>query len=119
MTEKTFADHFAADWVSAWNTHDLPAIMDHYAENVVFQSPLIVQINNDPSGTISDKKALSDYFSRALNLYPDLHFELYTVLVSVNSVVLYYKSVKEMKAAEFMQLDENGKVVNVCAHYAQ
>ena len=117
MIEETFARRFAADWMSAWNAHDLRAIMDHYADNIVFQSPLIVPINNNPSGTISDKAALSNYFARALNIYPDLNFELYNVLVSVDSVVLYYKSVKEMTAAEFMQFDERGKVVKVCAHY--
>jgi ketosteroid isomerase-like protein len=111
--------NFANEWLNAWNSHDLDAIMDHYAEDVVFYSPFIQKINNDPSGRIQGKEGLRAYFGRALGVYTDLHFELYHVLEGVRSVVLYYRSVGNRLAAEMMLLNEEGKVVEVRAHYKQ
>ncbi len=119
MIEESFAKKFAEEWIEAWNSHDISAIMDHYANDIVFLPPFIVQVNNDPTETINGKDELERYFRRALDLYPDLRFGLLNVLSSVNSIVLYYTSVKELTAAEFMELDENGKVLKVCAHYSK
>ncbi len=116
LTQQQSTD-FAEAWLSAWNSHDLDIIMHHYAEEIEFTSPFIVALNNDPKGTIRDKVALRGYFQRALQKYPELHFELDTVLTGVESVVLYYKSVNNTMSAEFMQLNEAGKVNKVCAHY--
>jgi hypothetical protein len=107
----------AADWITAWNNHDIQAIMHHYADEITFTSPFVTRLNNDPFGTITSKPALQQYFERALSAYPDLEFELYHVLSSVNSVVLYYKSVNNLLAAEFMLLNNEGKVHQVYAHY--
>lgn len=112
-------NNFAHEWLNAWNSHDLEAIMEHYAEEVVFYSPLIQKINNEPSGRIQGKEGLRAYFSKGLQVYPDLHFELYHVLEGVRSVVLYYKSVNNRLSAEMMVLNEEGKVVEVRAHYKQ
>ncbi len=35
------ADQFADDWIRAFNAHDLPAILDHYADELAFYSPFI------------------------------------------------------------------------------
>ncbi|WP_295121729.1 nuclear transport factor 2 family protein [uncultured Chitinophaga sp.] len=113
------ANIFAKAWLDAWNSHDLDAIMHHYAENIAFYSPFIKRVNNDPSGCIKNKAELRAYFERALTAYPDLHFEFYQVLEGVNSVVLYYKSVNNNLAAEMMVLGDDGKVTEVRAHYYQ
>ena len=112
------AAQFANEWIGAWNNHDMDAVMAHYADDVVFCSPFIVQINNDPTGTIKDKTSLRTYLEKALERYPDLHFELYKTLASVNSIALYYKSVNNLTAAECMVLNKEGKVSMVLAHYA-
>ncbi len=119
MIEESFANQFAHEWITAWNAHDIDAIMAHYSDDLSFQSPVIIRVNNDPSGTITSKMALKEYFVRALGLYPDLRFELYKVLVSINSVVLYYKTINDMVTAEYMELNEQGKVIAVRAHYAK
>ena len=112
-------NHFAEAWVNAWNSHDLEAILEHYADDIVFYSPFIQKINNDPSGRLQGKEALKAYFAKGLQAYPDLHFELYHVLEGVQSVVLYYKSVNNRLSAEMMVLNDAGKVVEVRAHYKQ
>ncbi|MBX9448831.1 MAG: nuclear transport factor 2 family protein [Taibaiella sp.] len=38
-----FAGHFAQEWVNAWNTGDIEAIMRHYAEDVRFMSPFLLK----------------------------------------------------------------------------
>lgn len=111
--------HLAQEWLNAWNRHDMEAIMAHYAEDIVFYSPIIQKINNDPQGCIRGKAALQAYFSKALVAYPELHFELYHILEGINSVVLYYKSVGNRLSTEMMVLDEAGKVKEVRAHYKQ
>jgi hypothetical protein len=108
---------FAQAWLEAWNAHDLEAILSHYDEEVVFYSPVIRRINNDPDGCIRGKEGLRAYFGKALTAYPVLHFELYHVLEGVNSVVLYYKSVNDSLCAEMMVLNEKGLVIMVRAHY--
>ncbi len=110
---------FAAEWVAAWNAHDIDAVMSHYDEQIEFYSPVIQRINNDPEGKIVGKAALEAYFRKALVAYPDLHFDLYHVLEGINSVVLYYKSVNNSLSAEMMVLNEKGLVKEVRAHYKQ
>ncbi|WP_249219518.1 nuclear transport factor 2 family protein [Chitinophaga sp. HK235] len=107
---------FADAWVQAWNSHNLDDIMSHYSEDIVFYSPVIKRINNDPLGRIQGKEVLKAYFSKALVAYPDLRFELYHVLEGVDSAVLYYKSINNNLCTEMMVLRE-GKVVEVRAHY--
>jgi hypothetical protein len=113
------AEVFAEKWLAAWNSHQLSAILSHYAENVQFTSPFIVRLMNEPSGAITGKDKLKPYFEKGLAAYPDLHFELMAVLEGVESVTLYYKSVKSLMAAEVMFFDGKGKISRVVAHYAQ
>lgn len=108
---------FGHEWVAAWNSHDLDTIMSHYSEDIDFSSPIIRQMELNAEGRIRDKATLRAYFSRALEKYPDLHFELYHILEGVQSAVLYYKSVNHMLSAEYMELDAGGRICRVRAHY--
>lgn len=116
LTNET-AHKIAQEWVTAWNNHDMAAIMGHYADDIEFVSPFIVAINNDDRGMIKGKAALHNYFVKALEKYPELHFDLYHVLVSINSIVVYYQSVAGKLAAEYMELDTHHKIISVKAHY--
>jgi ketosteroid isomerase-like protein len=84
----SFAEHFAADWVEAWNAHDLDFVLSHYAEDFEMSSPYIVQMAGEPSGTLRGKAAVRVYWKRALELIPELKFELISVLAGVGSIVL-------------------------------
>ncbi len=118
MIQQDFAAVFANEWVNAWNAHDLDAVMAHYSDDILFYSPFVIKLNNDPSGCITNKDDLRNYFARALQSYPALHFTLHKTLVSVNSVVLYYDSINDLVTAEFMEFDKHGKVIKVVAHYS-
>lgn len=116
-TEK--ANKLASEWIESWNSHNIDNIMAHYAENVDFTSPLIVNILNKADGRLSGKSALKDYFLKGLTAYPDLKFELYHVLAGVNSIVIYYKSVKNLVAAEVLILNEKEEVEQCICHYKE
>ena len=118
MITTEFAEHFAAEWVAAWNSHDLSRIMAHYADDFEMSSPVIVQFLGDPTGTLKGKSAVSGYWAMALNMIPDLQFELISTLVGVTSITLYYKGAKERLVAEVFQFGEDGMIVKATAHYA-
>lgn len=112
------AEEFAKEWIGAWNSRKLEAILSHYAGDVQFTSPFIVRLMNEPSGTIKSKDKLKPYFEKGLQAYPDLHFDLKEVLEGVDSVTLYYRSVKNLMSAEVMFFNDQGKITRVVAHYS-
>jgi predicted ester cyclase len=117
MTD-TEARDFARKWIAAWNSHDLTAIMSHYAPDVVLTSPVAARLLGDPSGTVAGKNALLDYFRRGLEVYPDLMFTLIDVMCGISSVVLYYTNQNKTQTGELMEFAPDGKVVRVVAHYS-
>jgi hypothetical protein len=117
MLTETVAHQFAEHWIHAWNSRDLDQILQHYDDEVVFTSPVVVRILNDPSGTVRGKSALRDYFARGLAAYPQLSFQLLDVLWGLCSIVLYYINQNGTKTAEFMQLNDRQKITRVVANY--
>jgi ketosteroid isomerase-like protein len=117
MLDKTFADHFAADWIASWNSHDLDRVLSHYTEDFEMSSPVIIKVAGEPSGILKGKQRVGAYWAKALQLIPDLHFELVDTLYGVESVTLYYKGARGM-AAEVFHFNMEGKVIRAYAHYA-
>ena len=117
MTE-TEAHQFAREWIAAWNSHDLDAIMSHYAPDVVLTSPVAARLLGDSSGRVAGKEALLAYFRRGLEVYPHLTFTLIDVMWGISSIVLYYTNQNNTRTGEFMELTPGGKVLRVAAHYS-
>ena len=113
-----FATDFAAEWIAAWNAHDLTRVLSHYTEDFEMTSPKIVQIAGEPSGRLVGKTAVGAYWSKALARVPDLHFELLAVMHGVDSVVLYYRGAGGQLAAEVFYFNSAGLVWRACANYA-
>ena len=105
------AKHFAEEWVSAWNGHDLETILSHYADPPSHTSPLIALRLGIADGTIKDSATLRDYFRRGLESAPALRFDLIETFVGVGSVGLVYTNQVGKRILEVMHLDANGKVV--------
>lgn len=117
MIDKSFAEHFAADWIDSWNSHDLERILAHYDDDFEMSSPFIPQIAGEPSGTLRGKPAVGAYWDKALQLIPDLHFELITILLGVDSITLYYKGAQGSPVAEVFLFAPNQKVIKAFSHY--
>lgn len=116
MITADFAQAFAADWIDAWNRHDLERVLSHYSEDFSMSSPYIAAIAGEPSGTLHGKPAVAAYWRKALGLMPTLRFELVATLVGADSLVLYYKGARGM-AAETFFFNADGKVAKAAAHY--
>jgi hypothetical protein len=117
LIDEIFAQGFAAQWITAWNAHDLDGILSHYDEDFEMSSPVIVQLQADPTGILRGKPAVRAYWSKALQLIPDLQFELISILVGIQSITLYYKGARGRMSAEVFFFNAHGKVTKAFAHY--
>ncbi len=117
MIENKFAEYFAKEWIEAWNSHDLDRVLSHYDDQFEMSSPVIIQIAREPSGTLKGKDAVGAYWAKALQRIPDLHFELVTTLIGIDSITLYYRGHRGM-SAEVMHFGRDRKVIRAYAHYA-
>ena len=113
------ASALAQAWIDAWIRHDLDAILRHYAPDVEFTSPFVSALSGDTSGTIHGRESLTAYFRKGLQAYPDLRFELIRTLIGVDSLLLYYRSVKGLLAAEMMLINGEGQIQTVRVHYVK
>ena len=118
MITEEQAERLAQEWIDAFNRHDLDAVLAHYADDVEFHSPVVTELQGDPSGTITGKEALRSYFEKGLASYPNLRFELLHVLTGVDSLCLLFRSVhRGGLGAEVMELNAKGGIARVMAHY--
>ncbi len=117
MISKDFALHFANEWVAAWNAHDLDRILAHYTDDFEMSSPVILQLTNEPTGTLRGKAAIRDYWAKALAQRPDLHFELVNVFAGAGSVTVTYRGHRG-SSAEVFWFNAALEVFRAAAHYA-
>lgn len=117
MITKQYAEEFARHWIAAWNNHDIAAIMEHYADEIKFYSPVIKTLNVNDQGMIAGTADLRAYFLKGLAKYPDLSFELKGVYAGVNSIALHYLSVNRGPAIEVFELNAAAKVTRVLCNY--
>jgi hypothetical protein len=111
------AQEFATEWITSWNSHNLEDILSHYSDDIEITTPMIKLAAGIESGSLKGKEQVADYWRKALQRIPDLHFELLDVTAGINSVALYYKSVMNKKAIEVMFFNGQGKVDRMYAMY--
>jgi ketosteroid isomerase-like protein len=116
--DRAFAEAFAAEWVAAWNAHDLARVLAHYADDFEMTSPMIATIAGEASGRLRGKAAVGAYWHKALARLPDLAFELVDVLAGVDGVTLFYVGAGGRRVAEVLRFGRDGKVAAASAYYA-
>lgn len=117
--QPSFIQTFAREWIAAWNSHDIERILAHYAPDVVLTSPVAQRILQG-DGNLRGIEALRAYFTRGLQAYPNLGFELLDTLAGIETIVLYYRNqLNGGKTAEAMLFNNEGKVSRVWANYSQ
>lgn len=92
MIDHAQATRFAQEWVDCWNRHDVPGVLAHFAEDVVFTSPGAARLVPASGGIVRGKPALADYWVTALGRIPDLHFTLVGVYSGINVMVINYRN---------------------------
>lgn len=90
--EAAFAEQFSAAWLDAWNGHDLDATLVHFADEVVFTSPVAERIVKGSGGVIRGNVALRSYWGEGLRRAPDLHFEIEGLSLGVATIVIHYRN---------------------------
>ncbi len=116
MRDSRFYEEFAAEWIEAWNSHDIERIMSHYDEPLKFSSPKLAKLIPGSGGRLNSREAVRSYWIKALAVQPELHFELVAVLKGVDSVVIHYRGLGGKLCAEFFVFAENEMVVESHAH---
>lgn len=106
---------FAAEWIEAWNTHDLERILSHYDTSIVFLSPLAKQRTGH--GRVEGLDALRAYWAAGLAAQPKLRFEHRETLVGFDSLTILYTNHRGQKCAESFEFGGNGKVIRASASY--
>ena len=110
------ADAFVAEWMAAWNSHDVERILEHYADDVEYWSPFIAAMA-EPGGPGADgrlvgKDQVRAYFTAALRRYPELHFDPPAhVAVGAGSVSFVYTSVNDLTAVETLVFAPGSRIV--------
>lgn len=118
MIDRSFAEHFAAEWLAAWNAHDLPRILAHYAEGFEMASPRIVDVAGEPSGRLKGKAAVAAYWALGLGAESKLQFEAPVVLLGAGGLALRYRNHRGQEVVETFEFDEENKVIRAAAHYS-
>jgi hypothetical protein len=96
---------FADDWVRAWNSHDVEAVLAHFHDDVVFSSPIAARVLPDSLGVVRGKEALRHYWTTALALLPDLHFEVIAVYRGESTLVINYRNHRGELVNEVLTFD--------------
>jgi ketosteroid isomerase-like protein len=109
----------AAEWITAWNDRDLDAVLRHYADDVQFTSPTAAAVVPESGGVVRGKDALREYWSAALPLVPDLHFDLVDVLTTVDGLTIVYRNQRAQLVAETLLLRPDGLVWWGLASYSE
>ena len=113
--DAAFAIRFAEKHVSTWNSHDLEAILQMYAEEAELYSPLAVSLRGDAG--VRGRAALREYFEQGLRKYPDLNFQLVDTFLCQDSVTLLFRGAGGRLVCEVLFLNDAGQVARVYAHY--
>lgn len=107
---------FAEEWIAAWNAHDLERVLSHYAEDIVFLSPMAALITG--RGRVEGKAALRAYWSEAFKRNPNLHFTLTRVYEGADALTIAYDNHRRQHVTETAVFNEAGEVVLSTGCYA-
>lgn len=110
----------ARNWVAAWNRRDLPELLSHYADGVVFMSPIAELVVGN--AIVIGREQLRLYWERALAERQNLRFELEHVLWSPESrllCILYTSTIdgRRVAVSECQWFDPEGLVCRSTAYY--
>lgn len=101
---------FADEWVTAWNAHDVEAVLVHFSDDVVFTSPVAARVLPDTGGVVRGKAALRHYWTVALAAVPDLCFEVTGVYQGTSTLVINYRNQRGQLVNEVLTFGVDGLV---------
>jgi ketosteroid isomerase-like protein len=115
--DPAFCAALGKQWIDAWNSHDLERILALYSDDSEMTSDKIPLLGLDPTGTLRGKDRLRQYWSKGLQLTPNLHFTLIDVYVSPDSLVVFHENDRGAKICEYLRLNADGKIRQASANH--
>lgn len=111
---------FANQWAAEWSRRDVMAVLDHFADEVRFTSPLADKVVG--TATVVGKVALANYWQLALNQIELLAFTVDYVMFDSQTqqlAIIYISQTKTktVRATEIMRFGNSGKIVQAEAFY--
>jgi hypothetical protein len=91
-------------WIAAWNARDLERVLQLYADDAEMTSDGIIRLGFTVQGSVRGKANLRAYWSKALALLPNLHFEPAGFFTSPNSVVVHYTNDRGQAICEYLRV---------------
>jgi ketosteroid isomerase-like protein len=107
---------FAAEWIAAWNSHDLDRILSHYAEDIVLLAPGAQKLVGD--GRVVAIRALREYWGQVLTIQPNLAFDFTDVRFGHGCLTILYRNHRAQQAAETFEFGADGQVVRSFACFS-
>lgn len=98
-------DAFVDEWVTAWNRHDVDAVLTHFHDDVVFTSPVAARVIPDSNGVVRGRAALREYWCAAVGTMPNLHFEIVGVYRGESVLVIHYRNQSGTLVNEVLEFD--------------
>lgn len=120
MITQTFAEAFAQEWISTWNSHDLNRIMALYADDFTILSPTALKVVPASGGFIAGKENIRSYWQKAMELSPNLEFRLLGLYIGIQGVALHLFNVAANKeVTEVMNFNKAHKVAQVLVYHRE
>ena len=110
----------ARRWAAAWSRLDVEAVLEHFADEAVFVSPVAKQVRGN--ARVVGKEALRAYWVAAVKTITDMRFDVVDVVWSAPErlLVVVYDRTKDgtlARCTEHMRFDEHGRVADGSAFY--
>lgn len=109
-----FCKGIAAQWMDAFNAHDLEKLLSLYDENAIHFSPKLLERKPETQGLIKGKAALRDWWQDAFLRLPTLSYTPAKFIAESESIFMEYlrnvQGEKELKVGEVLEIN-NGLIV--------
>lgn len=107
-------NEYVAGWIDAWNRRDVEAVIQHFAEDVEFTSPVAAAVVGN--ATVRGKEALRAYWLAALGRIGALRFTLDRAIHDADRrelAIVYRREVdgSNDRVCELLTFDDAGLIV--------
>jgi ketosteroid isomerase-like protein len=113
----SWAEEFAINWLTAWNSKDIERISEYYSDEIFFASPTVLKMTGYQDGILLKKSEFKKMCSEIFQVIPELSYSLVAVAVGIDSLTLHYKSSQFDLVADVVKFDSAWKIIKSHTYY--
>ena len=112
------AEPFVAAWCASWRKVDIDAVVAHFAEDAQMRSPLALTLTGSP--VVSGAENIRAYWRKAYGHIEsaDLKILSWSWDDAIARLIVWWQ-LGDVRASEFMDFDDAGRVVRSEAFYGK